>query len=96
MDAVRLSRLTTGVVVAAGGLAAGHVLLPYASPAPPGRRVLFWAIIVALGAWRGWAEGGVLEEPASRRRRRTGSYAVAAVVLAYVANWLVHGGPRWP
>lgn len=95
MDAVRLSRLTTGLVLAAGGLAAGHVLLPYAPPAP-GRRALFWAIVVALGAWRGWAEGGLLEESAERRRRRSAFYAVGAAVLAYAANWLMHGGPRWP
>ena len=96
MDAVRLSRLTTGLVLAAGGLAAGHLLLPYTPPAPPGRRVAFWAIVVALGAWRGWSEGGLLEEPAERRRKRIGAYAAAAAVLAYLANWVVHGGPRWP
>jgi hypothetical protein len=96
MDAVRLSRLTTGLVLAAGGMAAGHLLLPYTPPAAAGRRALFWAIVVALGAWRGWSEGGLLEEPAPRRRRRMALYALGAAVLAYASNWLVHGGPHWP
>jgi len=96
MDAVRLSRLTTALTVALGGLAAGHLVLPYSGAASGTRRLLFWALVAGIGAWRGWRESVVLEEGERRRRTRIPIYALAAVLLGYVANWVVHGGPHWP
>lgn len=94
MDAVRLARLTTAVVVVGGGMLAGHVLMPYGAKSSVARRVVFWAIVAGLGALRGWRERVVAEAPGARGW--AASYAVVAVLLAYVANWVVHGGPRVP
>lgn len=94
MDAVRLARLTTALVVVGGGLAVGHALTPYGAQTSPARRVAFWALVAGLGALRGWRESVVMENP--RPRSRVLAYAAGAVGLAYVANWVVHGGPRIP
>jgi hypothetical protein len=49
--------------------------------------------MAALGAFRGWREGAVREEPQTQVRRRTVAYAVAAVVLALVGYVVIHGFP---
>jgi len=96
MDAVRLARLTTPLAIAVVGLAAGHLIAPYAAGAPLARRVAFWGVMLAVGAWRGWREGAALEEPPARWRRRSALYAALSAALALAAYWLVHGPPKVP
>jgi hypothetical protein len=93
MNAVRLARLTTLLVIAVFGLVAGHVIMPYAAGAPIARQVAFWTLMLGIGALRGWREGVVREEPTARWRWRSVIYAFAAVGLALGAYWLVHGSP---
>jgi hypothetical protein len=94
MDAVRLSTLTTLGTIAVAGLAAGHLLLPYAPPAPIGGRLAFWAIVLAVGAFRGWRDAVVRDARGARVTRRILLTALASAVAALAAYWLVHGAPN--
>ena len=89
MDAVRLSRLTTGLVVTAVGVVAGHVLWPFAPGAGAVRPLAFVLLILPTGALRGWREAVVRESPAVGRAAAL--YAVGALALALLGYVVVHG-----
>jgi hypothetical protein len=96
MDAVRLSRITTPLTVAIVGLVAGHALLPYAGAGVPttiGRRLAFWALLLAAGAFRGWRDADARDERGARVRWRVGLTALAAAGVGLVAYWVAHGAP---
>ncbi len=98
MKAVTHARLTTAALVAVVGMAAGHLLRPHVPGVSPARGAAFYALMLAVGALRGWREARVAAEWAPAGARvprpavRTGVYAVGAVLLALVAYRLVHGG----
>lgn len=92
MDAVRLSRVTTALVVAAVGGIAGHVLWPFASGAGVGRPAAFVGLMLATGALRGWREAVVRD--ATPTARVATLYAVGALAVAILGFVLVHGPPR--
>lgn len=94
MDAIKLSRLTTGLTLVGVGLAAGHVLVPYAGAAPVGRRVAFWAIVLGVGALRGWRDGVIREARGRPLARRVALTALASAALALVGYWAIHGAPK--
>ena len=91
MDAVRLSRLTTGLVVAAVGGVAGHVLWPFAPGAGAMRPVGFVLLMLATGALRGWREAVVRESSAVGRAAAL--YAVGSLALAMLGFLVMHGRP---
>jgi hypothetical protein len=91
MDAVRLSRLTTALVIAAVGGVAGHVLWPFAPGAGVLRPLGFVLLMLATGALRGWREAVVRESP--RVGRAAALYAVATLALAMLGFVVVHGRP---
>ena len=91
MDAVRLSRLTTGLVVTAVGGVAGHVLWPFAPGAGAVRPLAFVLLILATGALRGWREAVVRESPAVGRAAAL--YAVGALALTLLGFAVAHGRP---
>lgn len=93
MDAVRLARLTTLGTVAVAGLAAGHLLLPYAPPASLGRRVAFWGVMLAVGAFRGWRDAAVREVRGPAARWRIALTALAGALAALAGFWVMHGSP---
>jgi hypothetical protein len=89
VDAVRLSRLTTGLVVATVGGVAGHVLWPFAPGAGALRPVAFVLLMLATGALRGWREAVVRESAGVARAAAL--YAVGALALAMLGYVVVHG-----
>ena len=91
MDAVRLSRLTTGLVVATVGGVAGHVLWPFSPGAGVLRPVAFVLLMLATGALRGWREAVVRESSAVGRAAAL--YAVGVLTLAMLGFVVVHGRP---
>jgi hypothetical protein len=91
LDAVRLSRLTTALVVLAVGGVAGHVLYPFAPGAGVARPTTFVALMLATGALRGWREAVVREAPAVGRA--AAYYAVGALVAALLGFAAIHGRP---
>lgn len=91
MDAVRLSRVTTALVVAGVGGVAGHVLWPFAPGAGVARPAAFVTLMLATGALRGWREAVVREAPAVGRAAAL--YAVGALALAMLAYVAMHGSP---
>jgi hypothetical protein len=100
VKAVTHARLTTAVVVAAAGMAGGHLLWPHAPGASPARGAAFYALMLAVGALRGWREARVRADwapPGARPARpvgtaaAAGAYAVGAALLAALAYRLVHG-----
>jgi hypothetical protein len=91
VDAVRLSRLTTGLVVLAVGGVAGHVLWPFAPGAGIVRPVAFAAVMLATGALRGWREAVVREAPTAGRSALL--YAVGALAAALLGFVAIHGRP---
>jgi hypothetical protein len=91
VDAVRLSRLTTALSVAAVGGVAGHVLWPFAPGAGAARPAAFVALMLATGALRGWREAVVAESPAVGRR--VALYAAGALAAALLGHVVAHGLP---
>ncbi len=91
MDAVRLSRLTTALVIAAVGGVAGHVLWPFAPGAGVLRPAAFVLLMLATGALRGWREAVVRESAAAGRAAAL--YAAGSLALALLGFVLVHGAP---
>ncbi|GLC24188.1 hypothetical protein [Roseisolibacter agri] len=91
MDAVRLSRVTTALVVAGVGGVAGHVLWPFAPGAGLVRPAAFVAVMLATGALRGWREAVVRE--ASAVGRAAMLYAAGALAVALLGYAIMHGRP---
>ena len=91
MDAVRLSRVTTALVVAGVGGVAGHVLWPFAPGAGVVRPAAFVTLMLATGALRGWREAVVRETP--RVGRAAVLTAVGALMVALLGYAIMHGGP---
>jgi hypothetical protein len=91
MDAVRLSRVTTALVVLTVGGVAGHVLFPFAPGAGVVRPVAFIALMLATGALRGWRETVVREAPGAARAAAL--YAAGALVVALLGFVAIHGRP---
>lgn len=96
MDARLLVRLTNTALVAAAGMTAGHLLMPARPTATPLARAAFVGIVAASGAlaaWRERREALFAHGPAVRGRiglwLATG--AIAALLLAAIAWWLMHG-----
>lgn len=99
MDAVVHARLTTAVAVLVVGNVAGHVLRPFAPGMGPGRGVLFVALMVATGAWRGWYARGLHDDlrglPRDGRAatRLAALYALGALFAAMAGYVVIHGWP---
>ena len=91
MDAVRLSRVTTALVVAGVGGVAGHVLWPFAPGAGVMRPTAFVTLMLATGALRGWREAIVREAPAVGRVAAL--YAGGALAVALLGDAVMHGRP---
>lgn len=91
MDAVRLSRVTTVLVVGAVGGVAGHVLWPFGAGAGVLRPSAFVALMLGVGALRGWREAVVRGDAAVGRV--AGTYAVGALALALAGYVVMHGAP---
>jgi hypothetical protein len=91
MDAVRLSRLTTALVIAAVGGVAGHVLWPFAPGAGVLRPIAYVLLMLATGALRGWREAVVRESSAVGRAAAL--YAAGSLAVALLGFVLVHGAP---
>lgn len=91
MDAVRLSRVTTALVVAGVGGVAGHVLWPFAPGAGLLRPTAFVTLMLATGALRGWREAVVREAPAAGRMAML--YAAGAIAVALLGYVVMHGRP---
>ena len=95
MDALKLSRLNTAVLVVGVGLAAGHLLSPFSAGAGAGRRVALAATMLALGALRGWRDAAVRGVRAPRAVALTAlAFALGALALAAAGYVVVHGVPR--
>ncbi|MDF1502904.1 hypothetical protein [Roseisolibacter sp. H3M3-2] len=95
MDAVRLSRLTTVLVVVAAGGVAGHVWFPFAPGAGVARPAGFVALMLVVGALRGWRPAVVAAapDPAPDARRRALLLALAAAAAALLGHVVMHGAP---
>ena len=94
MNPVHLARAATFLIVVVGGGLLGHVFMPVRGGMVLwGRLIGFLVVMAALGAFRGWREGVVLEDRAPRLQRRTVGYAVAAVLLAMLGYLAIHGRP---
>ncbi len=91
MDAVRLSRLTTVLAVAAVGGVAGHVLWPFAPGAGIARPAAFAALMLGTGALRGWRDAVARDAPAVGRS--VALHAAGALGAALAGFALVHGRP---
>ena len=97
MKATAHARLTTAVAVAVAGMAGGHLLMPHAPGASPARGASFYALMLAVGAWRGWREARVRAEWAAPPGPPVGppvGGSVGAPVGAPATGPL--GGPRGP
>jgi hypothetical protein len=99
VDAVPHARLTTAVAVLVVGNVAGHVLRPFTPGAGAGRGALFVALVLATGAWRGWAARALHDDlrgarrDASAARRQAALYAAGALAAAMLGHVVVHGAP---
>ncbi len=91
MKAPTLSRINSALVVVVGGMALGHLVLPYS----PGRgapvRVAFYVAMAVLGAMRGLRDATVRGLGGRARTVRGAGGALAAVALAWIAYIVVHG-----
>ena len=95
MDALRLSRLNTAVLVTGVGLAAGHLLMPFSPGAGAGPRVALAATMLALGGLRGWRDAALRDVRAPRAVALTAlAFALGALALAVAGYVVVHGVPR--
>lgn len=86
-----LSRINSTLVVVVGGMALGHLLLPYSPGRGPLVRVAFYLAMALLGALRGLRDATVRGVPGRARLVRGIGAAIAAVVLAWLAYIVVHG-----
>lgn len=91
MEPTTLSRINSALVVVVGGMTLGHVLLPYC----PGRQVVllstFYLAMALLGAMRGLRDATVCGVRGRDRNARAAVGAIAAVLLAWVAHFVIHG-----
>lgn len=99
MDAVVHGRLTTAVAVLVVGNAAGHLLRPFVPGAGVVRPAVFVALVLATGAWRGWAARALHDDlhgrPTDARAARTSAllYAGGALAAALLGFAAIHGVP---
>ena len=94
MDALRLARLNTVVAVGAVGGVVGHVLSPFAPGARWPRAALFVAVMLAVGAFRGWRDAAVRGERRPGPVRRSALVHALAALLAALAGYAAfHGLP---
>ena len=93
MDALTLSRINTGVVVLAVGGVAGHLLLPFSPGAPRTHSVGFVALMLVVGAVRGWREARLRERPpgGAGTLALAAAFAAASLAVALAGYWVVHG-----
>ena len=91
MKASTLSRINSALVVVVGGMALGHVLLPYSPPREPLVIAGFYGAMALLGAMRGRRDATLRGVVGRARSVRAALGAAAAVVLALVAYIVVHG-----
>ncbi len=97
MTGPTVAHLTTAIAVVGGGMLVGHVLAPYGAGAGPERRVLFAAVLLAIGVWRGraevfaWAEWHERVPRPATARIAAGVGALASVLLAVAGYVAVHG-----
>ena len=96
MDARRLVRATNAALVAGVGMGAGHLLMPARTGTPAGIRALFVACVAGSGALAAWRERSIGAE--YRDGPMPGAPwlwlaagALAALTLAALAWWVVHG-----
>jgi hypothetical protein len=99
VDAVAHARLTTAVAVLVVGNVAGHLLRPFSAGVGAGRGALFVALVLATGAWRGWAARALDDDLRGAARdaraagRRAAAYAAGALAAALLGHVVVHGAP---
>jgi hypothetical protein len=99
MEAVAHARLTTAAAVVVVGNVAGHLLRPFTSGVGAGRAVLFAALVLATGAWRGWQARALRDDLAGAPRdgraaaRHAALYAAGALAAALLGFAIVHGAP---
>jgi hypothetical protein len=98
VTAPALARLTSALVIAAGGLTLGHVLNPVVGGRwRAGPLAAFVLALAALGAWRGWREAFVRarwrdERPPPRAAARAAAAGAAAALATAAAGFaVVHG-----
>ena len=95
MDALKLSRINTAVLVVGVGLAAGHLISPYGAGGGSGRRAAFAAAMLASGGLRGWRDAVLRGVRAPRAVALTAlGFALGALALAAAGYVVVHGVPR--
>lgn len=93
MTAPALARLTSLLVVGAGGMVLGHVLNPLAPGRGVGGRLTAFVLALgALGAWRGWREVAVRAwwADATPAPGATGRGAAAGAAAALLAGALAY------
>ena len=91
MKASTLSRINSALVVVVGGMALGHLALPYAPGRGPSARIAFYAAMALLGGLRGLRDATIRGVIGRARMVRGVGAALAAVLLAWVAYIVVHG-----
>jgi hypothetical protein len=96
VDARLLTRITNTMLVAVAGMTAGHLLRPSLADATAARRSGFVAIVAASGALAAWRERSARDE--ERQSPSPGGAvwwmvagAIAALALAWIAYFMVHG-----
>ena len=99
MDGRTLTRITNTGLIAAVGLGGGHLLMPTRPGVGLARRVLFVASMAGAGALAGWRERRAREndgdeEVSGAESLWVGGGALVAVLLAWLAFWLMHGQPK--
>lgn len=95
MQALTLSRINTAVLVAGTAAAAGHLLVPFAAGVPAARRAAFVALMLGLGALRGWREACLRDRPPSGRATLAlaAIFAASSLGVALLGYLAVHGPP---
>lgn len=93
MQLLTLSRINSAVLVVGVAAAAGHLLLPFAAGVPAGRRIAFVALMLGLGALRGWREARLRDRPPSGRAALAlpALFAAASLGVALLGYVTVHG-----
>lgn len=86
-----LSRINSLLVVVVGGMALGHLTLPYSPGRAPLVRVGFYLAMALLGGMRGLRDATVRGVAGRARLVRGAGAAIVAVALAWVAYIVVHG-----
>lgn len=96
MSPLALSRLNTAAILIAAGLLFGHWLQPVPGVVLWTRTAPFLALMMGLGALRGWREAALREPPArpGLRLALIVGFAVGALLLVGVGYVAFHGPPR--